>query len=45
MNVEPNCNERPDEVFFFYRNGEKPMNNDSTRIICSEGIATVMPDE
>jgi len=31
--------------FSFIENGEKPMNNDSTRTIRSEGIAMVMPGE
>ena len=45
MSAEPHCNERPDGVFFFYQNGEKTMNNDSTRAIRSEGTAMVIPDE
>ena len=45
MNADPHRNERPDRVFFFYRNGEKPMNNDSIRTIHSEGIDMVMPGE
>jgi hypothetical protein len=45
MNADPHCNERPNGVFFFYQNGEKTMNNDSIRIIRSEGTAMVMPGE
>ena len=45
MNADLYRNERPDGVFFFYRNGEKPMNNNSIRTIRSEGIAMVMPSE
>ena len=45
MNADLYRNERPDGVFFFYQNGEKTMNNDSTRAIRSEGTAMVIPDE
>jgi hypothetical protein len=45
MNADPHRNKRPDRVFFFYQNGEKTMNNDSTRTIRSKGTAMVIPDE